>query len=393
MVERTRGPIRKLAAGRLISSVGTSAADIAIAYALFQRTHSAYWVSGLYFFTFGVNGLLAPLFGAWADRYDRRRIMIASDIVGAGLFVALIFVHTPAVVVAVAFAASLAAVPFGTAAGAAVPNLAPEGELNWANSLLSTFSWGGRLTGFGVGGALLALTNVPTVLVVNAVSFLVSAGLIASLHLRFAEEREPEEKTRAREGFTFILADPLLRGLVLNWAILFFAVDIVVVGNPALAQVFHTGSTGFGLLEAMFAGGSLAGALSGRWMKESWQRRILLFDSLAIALGQGIVVVTPWFGLALVAILTSASADSLASVAGTSLLQRKTADAIRGRVWGALSAIFMAGNMVAFTVGGPLTAWLGPRGIYGVGAGAALVAFAILARAFARIPDDRPAAE
>jgi predicted MFS family arabinose efflux permease len=210
--------------------------------------------------------------------------------------------------------------------------------------------------------------------------------------MRFAEEREVEEKTRAREGFRFIMADPLLRPLVLNWAILFFAVDIVVVGNPALAQVFHTGSTGFGLLEAMYAGGSLAGAFSGRWMKDSWQRPFLLFDALAITVGQGLVVITPWFALALVAILASASADSLASVAGTSLLQRKTADAIRGRVWGALSAIFMGANMVAFTVGGPLAAWLGPRGLYGVGAGSALVAFAILARAFARIPDDRPAA-
>jgi MFS family permease len=393
MVERPRGPIRKLAAGRLISSLGTSAADIAIAYSLFQRTHSAYWVSGLYFFTFGVNGLVAPLFGAWADRYDRRRLMIGSDIVGAGLFVALIFVHTPAIVVAVAFAASLSAVPFGTAASAAIPNLAPEGELTWANSLMSSFGWGGRLAGFGVGGALLAATNVPTVLVVNAVSFLVSAGLITSLRLRFSEERELEEKTRAREGFKFILADPLLRALVLNWAILFFSVDIVVVGNPPLAQLFHTGSTGFGLLEGMYAGGSLVGAFSGRWMKESWQRRILLFDALAITIGQGIVVVTPWFALALVAILASASADSLASVAGNSLIQRKTADAIRGRVSGALWSTFMAANMVAFTVGGPLTAWLGPRGIYAVGAGSALVAFVILAQAFARIPEEAPLVE
>jgi MFS family permease len=388
VAERTRGPIRRLAAARLISSVGTSAADVAIAYSLFQTTRSAYWVSGLYFFTFGVNGLVAPFFGALADRYDRRRLMIASDVVGAALFVALIFVHTPVVVVAVAFAASLSAVPFGTAASAAVPNLAPEGELSWANSLLSSFAWSGRLAGFGVGGALLAATSVSTVLVVNAASFLVSAALIASLHLRFAQERELEEKVRAREGFRFIRADPLLRALVLNWAILFFAVDIVVVGNPGLAQEFRTGSTGFGLLEAMYAAGSLVGAVAGRWMRDTWQRRILLYDAIAIMIGQAIVVVTPWFGLALAAILTSASADSLASVAGSSLVQRKTEDAIRGRVFGALWSAFMAANMVAFTLGGPLTEWLGPRGVYAVGAVSALGAFVILARAFARIPEE-----
>ena len=390
MALRGRGPGRKLAAARLISAVGTCAADIAIAYALYQRTHSAYWVSVLYLFTFGVNGLVAPFFGAIADRYERRILMVVSDLVGAALYVALIFAHTPAIVVALAFAASLAAVPHGTAGSAAVPNLVDEADLNWANSLMSTFGWGGRLAGFGIGGALVAATNVETVLILNAVSFVVSAGLSASIRLAFGEERSPEEKTRARDGFRFVLADPLLRVLVATWAILFFAVDIVTVGNPELAQIFHTGSTGFGLLEAMFAAGSLVGAFAGRWIRDEWQRRILLLDSLALAIGQGIVAVSPWFGLALLAILVSASADSLAEVAGNSLIQRSTQDSIRGRVFGALWATFMAANTVAFVLGGPLTTWLGARGIYVVGALAAFVAFAILARAFARIPETPP---
>jgi MFS family permease len=91
-----RSPVRRLALARLISTLGTAAADIAAAYVVYQRTHSAYWLSALFFLTFGVNGLVSPLFGALADRHDRRRIMIASDLVGAACFALLIPIRDPA---------------------------------------------------------------------------------------------------------------------------------------------------------------------------------------------------------------------------------------------------------------------------------------------------------
>jgi MFS family permease len=94
-----RSPVRRLALARLISNVGTAAADIAAAHAIYQRTHSAYWLSALFLLTFGVNGLLNPLFGALADRHDRRRIMIASDLVGAACFAALIPIKAPAAMI------------------------------------------------------------------------------------------------------------------------------------------------------------------------------------------------------------------------------------------------------------------------------------------------------
>jgi MFS family permease len=375
-----RSPVRRLALGRLISNVGTAAADIAAAYVIYQRTHSAYWLSALFLLTFGVNGLLSPFFGALADRHERRRIMIASDLVAAACFVALIPIKAPAAMIALVFVASLSATPFATASGAAIPNLAPEGELAWANSLLSMSGWTGRLTGYGLGGALVAIAGSGSVFAIDAVSFVFSAGLIASVSLPFSLPRTGGEggSPRAREGFRFVLADRALRAILIAWALMFLAVNIVTVANVPLALDFHVGSFGYGMLESMYAGGSLIGAFIGRWIQDSWQRRALIGGTVAIAIGQAVAALSPWFLLILVAVLLSAIADSFGGVAGVSMIQLRTPDAIRGRVMGALGATFMAANVVAFTIAGPLTTAVGAQGVYAVGSGAAALACVVL---------------
>lgn len=370
-----RSPVRRLALARLISNVGTAASGVAAAYVIYQRTHSAYWLSALFLLTFGVNGLLNPIFGSLADKYDRRRIMIASDLIGAVCFAALIPIKDPAAMIALVFIASLAATPFGTASGAAIPNLAPEGQLAWANSMLSMSGWTGRLTGYGVGGALVAIAGAGVVFAIDAVSFVFSAALVATITLPFGKPRADEESSdKAREGFRFVFADRALTAILIAWALMFFAVNIVTVANVPLARQFHAGSFGYGLLEAMYAGGSLIGAFIGRWIHESWQRGALVGGTVAIAVGQAVVAVSPWFSLILAAVLVSAIADSYGGVAGMSLIQRKSPDHIRGRVMGALGATFMAANVAAFLITGPLTTAVGAQGVYAVGSGAAVIA-------------------
>jgi MFS family permease len=354
--------------------------DIAAAYVIYQRTHSAYWLSALFLLTFGVNGLLSPFFGALADRYDRRRIMIASDLLGAACFALLIPIRDPAAMIALVFVASLAATPFRTASGAAIPNLAPEGELAWANSLLSMSGWTGRLTGFGVGGALVAIAGSGSVFAIDAVSFVFSAGLVVSVRLPFGLPRTGDEggSPRAREGSRFVLADRALRAILLAWALMFLGVNITTVANVPLARDFHAGSFGYGMLESMYAGGSLIGAFIGRWIQESWLRRAIIGGTVAIAIGQALVGLSPWFLLILVAVLLSAIADSFGGVAGESWIQLRTPDEVRGRVMGALGATFMAANVVAFTIAGPLTTAVGAQGAYAVGGGAAAFACVVL---------------
>ena len=139
--------VRRLALARAISFTGGEAALIALAYTLYQRTGSSLWLSAVFILTFGTIGVMSALTGSLGDRYDRRRVMIASDVAGAACFVALALVHAPAALLAVAFLASAAESPFIAASGAAIPNLVEKEDLAWANSLISIGQNGGMLAG------------------------------------------------------------------------------------------------------------------------------------------------------------------------------------------------------------------------------------------------------
>ena len=75
-----RSAVRRLALGDFLSSTGSGIAAVALSFFVYQQTNSAIWLAGTLFFTFGVAGLITPFAGKIADRYDRRRVMIASDL-------------------------------------------------------------------------------------------------------------------------------------------------------------------------------------------------------------------------------------------------------------------------------------------------------------------------
>src|SRR5690242_12687771 len=84
---RGRGTIRRLALARAISGSGSTAAYVGLSYAVYHETHSAAWVSAAIFSTFALAGLAAPVSGWIGDHYDRRRVMIASDLAAAAFSV------------------------------------------------------------------------------------------------------------------------------------------------------------------------------------------------------------------------------------------------------------------------------------------------------------------
>ena len=73
----------KGAKGLLISITGGAAAYLTLNYTIYKRTGSATWVAAALFLTFGTIGFVSPFAGALGDRFDRRRVMIASDLAGA----------------------------------------------------------------------------------------------------------------------------------------------------------------------------------------------------------------------------------------------------------------------------------------------------------------------
>ncbi|HKH06230.1 MAG TPA: MFS transporter [Acidimicrobiales bacterium] len=127
--DRGRRAVRRLAAARFASTGGSQAAQVALAYTIYQRTGSAAWVSASLVASAGVVGLVGPLSGRLSDRGDRRRVMVASEVAGAVGWMAVLLVDTPALLVLGALVATAANAPFKAASGASIPNLVPADRL------------------------------------------------------------------------------------------------------------------------------------------------------------------------------------------------------------------------------------------------------------------------
>jgi MFS family permease len=369
---RTQSPrsaVRRLAFARLISITGGAAAFAALNFTIYERTGSAAWLSASLLLTFGVSGLFAPLGGVLGDRFDRRRVMIASDLAGAACYGALAFVEDPALLLAVGFVAAVVETPFWSASAAAVPNLVGREDLAWANGMLQLGGNAGIMLGPAIGGVLLAAVGSGMVFGANAVSFVLSAALVATVRGRFAEDRagHDEEHHGIRAGFVFIARDRILRTIVLAWVVFVLGLGMAMVADVPLVELFGAGSAGYGMLIGAWGAGSVLGSIAGRKLSERTEARALVAGTVVIGVTTAGVALSPWFPPVLALILMAGVADAIVMVADRNIQQRRTPDVVRSRVVSASEAVVTVALAVGFVLGGPALEVLGPRAVYAIG--------------------------
>ena len=108
MSRSPRSNVRRLALGRLLSVTGGAAAFTALNFTVWDRTHSPFMQALSLLLTFGVAGLIGPFAGALGDRLDRRMVLIWSEAISCVFFTAMVFVHSPLVLILLAFASAIA---------------------------------------------------------------------------------------------------------------------------------------------------------------------------------------------------------------------------------------------------------------------------------------------
>ena len=366
--------IRRIALARLISITGGAAAYTALMFTVYEKTHSAEWLSAALLLTFGVNGFVSPFAGAIGDRFDRKRVMIVSDVLGAACFAAMAFARDPGWLLAFAFVSAVVETPFWVASGAAMPNLVAEERLSWANGLVSLGKNLGISVGPAIGGALLPILGAPSVFGLNALSFVVSAVLVATVHARFSREREEHHEHRGvRAGFRFIARDRVLRMLTLAYVVMIGGMGFVMVADVPLAERFGAGSIGFGLMITFWGVGSVAGSFAGRWLDERKEPRALFLGMLLVGFATAAIGVSPWFAPILAMTLFAGIGDSIAVVADQGIQQRRTPDVVRSRVMAAVEFVVMIAYAVALIFAGQVLRIVGPQHVYLIGGATALV--------------------
>jgi len=376
-----RSAVRRVAVARGISLTGSGAAFAVLAYIVYRLTgDSAIWLSMTLLLTMGVQGLVQP-FASWlGDRFDRRRVLVISDLCAAAGFVALAFARTPGQLVAIASITAILESPVWAVAGASIPNLIEEEDLPWANGQVAIGRHLGSFIGPLLGTQVIALLagDAPSadrllgagafVFGLNAATFLFSAWLIGTTPGRFNDERPAKsEHTGIRAGFRYAMSDRVLRAILLGWSVLLLGVGLILVAELPYALEFGKGAFGFGLISALWGGGAALGAVfAARWLTARREPATLLF---AVLLGGVIMFGIGWspvWIVALVFMVAEGLCEGFASVAEQGLLQRRTPDDVRSRVAGAVEAATLIALAVSLTVGGPIVDALGPRAAYSI---------------------------
>nr|MDP9328752.1 MFS transporter [Actinomycetota bacterium] len=133
-----RRAVRRVAAARLISLGGSGAAFAALAYVIYHLTgRSNTWVAWTLLLTIGAQGVFVSVASWLGDRFERRRVLVITDLCAAAGFVVLMFMRTPGQYLLVAFVTAVIESPIYAVSSAAVPNLVDEDGLSWANAVVA----------------------------------------------------------------------------------------------------------------------------------------------------------------------------------------------------------------------------------------------------------------
>lgn len=389
---------RLWAGGALVSNVGTwmqrTAQDWLVLTQLTAQDATA--VGIVMALQFGPQLVLLPVTGLVADRFDRRRVLFATQAamglaaLGLGLLTVTGRV-TLAQVYGFALLLGCAAAFDAPARQAFVGNIVGDDDLSNAVALNSTSFNLGRLVGPALAGALIAAVGTGWVFVLNAASY--AAVLVALVALRGRDlrrnARAPQSARSLVEGFAYVRDRPDLRTILL----MVFLVGTLGMNFPIFLStmsvtVFDTGPGAFGLLTSALAVGSVTGALLAA-RRRSPRMRHLLVGSLVFGFGLLLAAFMPRLLLfAIPLVLVGVAAQTLTTTA-MGIVQLATEPAMRGRVLAILLAVIMGGT----PLGAPLVGWVantfGPRWAVAVGAVAGLVAAVVCARYLSRYRDVR----
>jgi MFS family permease len=288
---------------QIVSAVGTRMTSVAYPLLVLLLTGSPA-LAGVVGFAQTLPFLLLYLpGGAWVDRWDRRRTMIACE---AGRVVALGSVAVTAVLagvhavtvlqlVVVAFVEGCLFVLFDLAEGAALPRLVPPAQVPTAVAWNQARTQGADLVGQPAGGALFAIAPALP-FAVDAVSYLVSGGAIAAIRTRLQGDRAATAdrlRTRIAAGVRFVRRSPYLREtvVIVGWMNLVFngAFLVLIVRAQRLG-----GSPGqIGLMLAAYGAGGILGALAAPTVQKRVPGRVVLVTIAWLWTALGIALALP----------------------------------------------------------------------------------------------------
>jgi MFS family permease len=363
LLRNNRG-FRQLWLGQVVSQMGDWFDTIALYTIILNLTGSGRAIGLLLVARFVPSFVFGPLSGVVSDRFNRRSIMILSDLGRALVVLGFLFVRRPEqlwiIYVLTVLQLGLSTF-FEPAKTAAIPSLVSDRELIPANAIASV-TWSAMLTiGAAIGGLVTGLFGTDVAFVLDALTFLASAALVASV--RFPK-RPPREKSKLTfgkalgitdtlEGARYVKQRPRVLALLLvkpAWGLGGGILTLLAVFGEKVFPVGSSAATGIGVLFAARGIGTAIGPIVARRISGEGRTGMQVSIGIAFLIGGVFYIAfgtTASFVLALIVLGIAHTGGSILWVFSTVLLQRGVADRFRGRVFAAelaLLTLTMAGS-------------------------------------------------
>lgn len=304
----------------------------------------------------------SPLAGYITDRYNRRYLMIFCDLARAVAVAAILFVQSIEFLwlayVLTAIQMMLSAV-FEPAKTSSIPNVTSEEELVNAN-VISTATWSVIFTsGMAIGGFATEYLGTNMVLVLDSLTYVLSAWFIYRAFIPQAEMTQ-EEKDNSRnpllgirEGAKYLFSNRhILRPSLAKGASTMFLGGLVYLLIIVSEEVLMMGSVGLGLLYAARGFGTGIGPIIGRRLFSNEKDWVMVMG-LAIFLAGSMYIIVGWtttIWVMIIFVLFAHAASGANWVMSTVLLQKRTKDTFRGRIFSTEWLLFTVGNSISVMI-------------------------------------------
>ncbi|HAF16009.1 MAG TPA: MFS transporter [Blastocatellia bacterium] len=347
---------RQLWLGQVVSQMGDWFDTIALYTIILNLTGSGRAIGLLLVARFVPSFIFGSLSGVVADRFSRRSIMIISDLLRAVVVLGFLLVRRADQLWIIYFLTVLQlafSTFFEPAKTAAIPSIVSDRELVSANAI-SSVTWSVMLTlGAAIGGVVTGWFGTDVAFILDALTYLLSAALIATV--RFPK-RAPREKskltinralgiTETIEGARYVKRRPRVLALLLvkpAWGLGGGILTLLAVFGEKIFPVGNSAATGIGVLFAARGIGTAVGPIVARRISGEGKKRMQASIGIAFLIAAAFYMAfggATSFVLALIVLGLAHTGGSILWVFSTVLLQRGVEDGFRGRVFAAELAL------------------------------------------------------
>ena len=376
--------------GQLISALGDKIHQVALAYVVYDATHSAIAVGAVFLVATLPNLVFGPIAGALVDRWDHREVLIVSDLLRAGivLLIPLAAVTNLALAYPLVFLLTTVSIFFRPAKGAILPRIVAEDDLVPANSALWVGETFADIAGYVLAGLFVALlgSQLPLAFWVDAVTYVASAVLIASIAVApitrtvAREVENTARKTRGalaafagelREGWQFLRGDKVLLANTLQATAGQFMLGIFLALTPIYAAESIDRGTfsdreAYAFLEGAIGAGNLVGGfVIGLVGSRLSLGRMVIVGYVVTGALVALLPLVGNLGLAIGIVFGTGVGNLAFVIPSQTLFQRRTPQALMGRVLGLRFSVVFGAMTLAMGLGGVLGEAFGAAPVIG----------------------------